>query len=344
MNSPAISVIMPVYNAEKFLEESIESILNQTFSNFEFLIFNDCSTDGSLSIINSYQDDRIVLIDSPRNCGYLVHLNKGIRLAKGKYIARMDADDVSMPNRFDKQFEHLENNPNIALVGASGICIDDHGIERSKIEFPVPTNLIFSHLFFGNPFIHSSIFIRKEILNQYKYDLDFYLAEDYYLWSQIAKSYNVSNISQPLVKYRIHPESISIKKQIEQEKCIKKVLDFHLSNIGFKRVSAENKNLHYNLLYYKYDLRTISVREIYRVNSWIKKLIQNNNNLHVYDSSYFNSKLVKSWTCCFNFSVTFKNGIKAIPLVFLYLNRKEKIKVKLRFVFNCLKNEFDKNE
>ena len=104
MQSPSISVIMPVYNTAKYLNEAIDSILNQTYKDFEFIIIDDCSTDGSLDIIKTYSDDRIILIENETNKGYVYGLNYALSFAKGKYIARMDSDDISLPNRFKRQF------------------------------------------------------------------------------------------------------------------------------------------------------------------------------------------------------------------------------------------------
>jgi glycosyltransferase involved in cell wall biosynthesis len=330
---------MSVYNGEKYLKTAIESILNQTYTDFEFIIINDGSTDQSRDIICSYSDNRIRLFDNIINRGLIYSLNKGIEYSLGNVIARMDADDISLPTRFERQINFFNQNPDVSLVGSTAIYVDENGVEKSVREFSVPSNLIYSHLFFGNPFIHSSVIIKKNVFTKYKYNKDFYLAEDYYLWSQIAKEYKVANISEPLVKYRHHDYSISLQKKIEQEECVKKVFDYHLSNILLNNLPEKIKDLHYKLLNYKYDSKTISLKEIRQIHRWIKKLIYQNNKLKVYDVQYFNSKLKTCWTTCFNFSSSFHYGIKAIPLILLFLNRKEKTKVRIRFVYNCIKEE-----
>lgn len=334
-----ISVLMSVYNAEEYLRIAIESILNQTYTDFEFIIINDGSTDQSKAIINSYKDKRIKLIDNVKNSGLVFSLNKGIDSAAGEYIARMDADDISLPERFEKQIEFLNKETDVALVSSSGTYIDENGIDKKYLEFPVSAHLIFTYLFFGNPIIHTSVFIKTDVLRKYKYKKDYYLAEDYFLWSQIAKDHKVANIPEPLVKYRFHESSISLQKKFEQEECVKKVLVYHLSNIGLNDLPEETKNLHYKLLNYKFDSQTIAIKEIWQAHRWLKILIYQNNKTKVYDIQFFKSKIKTTWVSCFNFSYSFKYGIKAIPFVFVFLNRKEKAKVKARFVYNCIKAE-----
>ena len=134
MNPPLVSVIMSVYNGEKYLVQAIDSILNQTYQNFEFIIIDDCSTDNSSHILQEYaqKDSRIKIIKKEKNIGikgFIKNLNLGISIAKGKYIARMDADDISLPERFQKQVDFLENNPEITLVGAQLNLIN----EQNKI-------------------------------------------------------------------------------------------------------------------------------------------------------------------------------------------------------------------
>ena len=124
-----ITVLMPVYNASLFLREAIESILNQTYKNFEFIIINDGSTDSSLQIIESFKDPRIKLVNNERNLGIIKTRNKGLQLAKGKYIANMDADDISLPTRLEKQFTFLEKNPDVAVIASKLVLINQNNDE-----------------------------------------------------------------------------------------------------------------------------------------------------------------------------------------------------------------------
>lgn len=161
---PLVTVLMSVFNGEKYLREAIDSILTQTFSDFEFLIINDASTDRSREIILSYLDPRIRLIDNEENIGLTRSLNKGIDLAKGKYIARMDADDVSMPERLEKQVRFMEENPDIAVLGSWAYGIDGTGRINAEFRTPICEEIIFKDLFFSNPLIHGSVMFDKKFV------------------------------------------------------------------------------------------------------------------------------------------------------------------------------------
>lgn len=201
--NPKISVILPVYNAEKFIEESVHSILNQSYSDFELIIINDGSTDNSEKIILSIKDERIKFI-SKNNSGLAPTLNEGIRLAKGEFIARQDNDDISLPERFKKQIEFLSLNPEIVLVGTWAEIIDENGKSTGRFhKHPTDSKKLKFNLLFNNPFVHSSIMIRKSvILNAGLYNEDKTLFEDYTLWSLVARNNEVANLPDVLVKYR----------------------------------------------------------------------------------------------------------------------------------------------
>lgn len=200
MRAPLVSVIMPVYNAASYLEESIRSILNQTFADFEFLIFEDGSTDRSLSIIQAFQDERIKVIVSPQNRGYVHHLNEGIALARGKYIARMDADDISDPQRLEKQVAFMEENSRTVLCGTRYRTI---GSSESYGDLPCSDEQIRLSLLYNNVFCHPSVLIRKSTLheNGLRYPL-VHVIEDYGLWSQLAFYGNLANLPAYLLHYR----------------------------------------------------------------------------------------------------------------------------------------------
>ena len=212
---PSITVLMPVYNAEKHLSEAIESILNQTYKDFEFLIINDGSSDQSESIINRYNDKRIRYIKNNTNLKIAETLNKGISLAKGKYIARMDADDISLPERLMHQVDFLDSNPD---VGVCGTWFRTTGISNRTVRTPVDDPNIKSFLFFNSPFCHPSVMIRKEILllNNITYE-DILYAEDYLLWIKLSRCTKMANIPEVLFIYREHDRNISLINKERQE-------------------------------------------------------------------------------------------------------------------------------
>jgi len=214
--TPLISVIMPVYNAEKYLDEAIQSILNQTYKDFEFIIINDGSKDKSLEIIEKYknEDERILLI-SRENKGLVESLNEGIEKSKGKYIARMDSDDISLPNRFEEQINLLTQNINIDVVGCFYQLIDEYSkVKGDIVKVPVTKEDILMNLCYTVPLAHPSAMIRKSVFKQVKYEDN--PTEDYLLWTQIYNGENFTNIEKPLLHYRHqYGESFSDSKRLK---------------------------------------------------------------------------------------------------------------------------------
>lgn len=219
MNQPKVSVIMSVYNGEKYLREAVDSILAQTFTDFEFIIINDGSTDKTKEILSSYDDERIVVIDQ-QNVGLTKSLNRGIKMAKGEYIARMDADDISLPERLEKQVRFLDHNRDIVLVGTSPICINENGKAIETGNVSTASDEIKKNLLNGNQFTHGSVMFRKsciEAVGFYREEFD--VAQDYDLWLRISEVFGVGNIEEPLYKWRINPKSIAFVKKDKSEEA-----------------------------------------------------------------------------------------------------------------------------
>lgn len=214
---PLISVVMSTYNRADMIKDSIESVLNQTFDDYEFIIVNDGSDDGTDEIINEYKDKRIRLIKNRRNLGCTFNYHYAHRLSKGKYIAHIDDDDISYPERLKKQYEYLEANQQIALAGT---YIETFGENKrpSWVMYKEPEELDFLMNIY-NPMCHSSIMYRKEFLdnNQINYDFEKKCSQDYDLYKQIImKGGKLSNIDEILVKYKMHPKRITDIKETMQ--------------------------------------------------------------------------------------------------------------------------------
>lgn len=234
MKKPLISVIMPAYNAEKYLDESIQSILNQTFNDFEFIIINDASTDNSLKLINDYhkKDKRIILINNKKNMGVAKSRNNGMMIAKGKYIATFDADDVSFPKRLEIQFNYLEKNPQIFLVGGSAVIIDENGKKIGVFKKFNNLKRLKKKLLKSNPIINSSVMMRNTENLYYRDKFDG--ADEYDLFLRIlSDGKNITNLEDFLVKYRINPGSISFTKRAKQEFFNKKIKEFYIQREKF---------------------------------------------------------------------------------------------------------------
>lgn len=211
--NPLISVVMPVFNGEDYLSESIESILTQTYTNFEFIIIDDGSTDSSLAIIESFKKkDNRILVFSRQNKGLIASLNQGCGLARGEYIARMDADDISLPTRFEKQYDLMENK-NLDICGCHFFIIDDKGSLESLKLTPINQQTILISLACEVPFAHPSVMFRKSFLEKtgLKYGQSTYItAEDFDLWVRMYyQGARFGNVNDVLFKYRMLKTSLS---------------------------------------------------------------------------------------------------------------------------------------
>jgi len=278
---PEISVVMSVYNGEKYLDEAIQSILNQTYKNFEFIIINDGSTDKSLEIIKKYinQDKRIILINR-ENKGLIASLNEGIAKARGTYIARMDADDISLPNRFEEQVKFMEKNLDVGVCGSWVVVFGKNRKDRlwktSLKDDELKTNLLFSV-----PFAHPSVIIRTDLLfnNNIRYNSEFIHAEDYNLWVDLSNYTKFANIQKVLLKYRYLGKSITrtqdkIEFYDKRINILKNIYGKILLNINLKN-SSDDDYLHFILMKAE-RIRDFNFNYIKLLKYFLKILISNN--------------------------------------------------------------------
>ena len=209
MNKPLVSVLMPAYNSEIFITEAIESILDQTYENFEFIIIDDCSTDKSWKIIEKYRliDKRIKAFRNDKNLGITRSRNKLFDLAnlEANYYAIFDSDDISMPERLEKEVEFLENNPDYGVVGSHIYIIDENSRIIGKRNYETDAQKLKKRILLRSPLAQPSVMIRKAVIeNIGKYDTKKYdRAKDYDLWIRISDRYKLKNINEFLIKYRL---------------------------------------------------------------------------------------------------------------------------------------------
>jgi glycosyltransferase involved in cell wall biosynthesis len=215
MMHPLVSVILPCYNAEAYIAASVQSILNQTHTNIELIVIDDASTDQTVPVIRNIADNRLQLIEKPANTGYTDSLNMGLSLARGTYIARMDADDISEPTRLAKQVAYFETHPEVVLCGCWITLIP----QQTVFTYPVEHFSIVEELFSRNSFAHPSVMFRKSIVDQHtlRYDRTFEPTEDYELWTRMMMLGEVYNIPEPLLEYRTHGQQISNYKSTLQK-------------------------------------------------------------------------------------------------------------------------------
>ena len=215
MNNPLISVVMSAYNAEKFVARAIQSILSQSYGNFEFIIINDGSTDKTSQIIQGFTDDRIIFINKKQNAGISLARNDGLNIATGEYIAVVDADDESLPERFNLQIDFMAKNQDIDVLGTAMFFVVNN--KKKLLSRPELHEQCLHYLVVNPCCFHPTVMIRKTALNNMEYDLKYPNAEDYKLWIDLAKNgAKFANLQTPLLNYHWHGNNISITKRNEQ--------------------------------------------------------------------------------------------------------------------------------
>jgi glycosyltransferase involved in cell wall biosynthesis len=212
---PLISVVLPVYNVQDYIEECVASILNQSVQDFEVVIIDDCSTDKTVEIIESFNDQRIQITKKEKNGGLIESLNIGFQLAKGKYIARVDGDDYNHPLRFEKQLSILMNNPSIS---ACGCWMESLGSANFIIKHKEKHKEIQSRLLISNPMSLGSTMLFKGAFKNFQFNIEKIHVEDYDFWAQTAWSCEFYNIQEVLYFYRFHEEQVSTKYKKLQKK------------------------------------------------------------------------------------------------------------------------------
>ena len=253
--TPLVSVVMPAYNAENYIAEAIESILNQTYKKFEFIIVNDGSTDNTLQIIKEYakKDKRIKVIENEQNLGIANSRNVYLNLVKGKYIATQDADDISISTRLSEQVNYLENNKEVGVVGAFIEIFDDATGKTIRVrKYPESDNELRKMVFYCSPIAQPVSMIRKEAINQIgKYNPEYPPAEDLDLWFRIGSKYQLANIQKILLKYRDSKNSATGSKTRLMEKLTLTIRKKNYNNQSYRfTIKARIFNLFHEISLY----------------------------------------------------------------------------------------------
>jgi glycosyltransferase involved in cell wall biosynthesis len=236
---PVVSVILAVHNDARFLPQAVESILAQTFTDFEILAIDDGSTDSSAEYLDTIDDPRLRVFHNERNIGLTASLNLGLDASYGRYIARMDADDISEAHRFMRQVEFLDVHPEVGILGSSRRVIDENGVDlyvapATEGEFEIRWKCLL-----GNPFAHPAVMLRKSVLDQHqlRYDESFRTAQDYELWTHLLQHTRGENLAEPLLRYRLRdgisrmskPEQLANHDRIALAACRRLLPLFELS-------------------------------------------------------------------------------------------------------------------
>lgn len=218
-SNPRVSVLMSVYNGDRYVSKALDSILGQTFGDFEFIIIDDGSTDQSRVILeNAARIDNRIKLFRQKNTGLVVALNRGLGYATGNYIARMDADDISRPDRLEKQVSFLDGNQAHAIVGSAYEVIDENGEIQASHQPPVNDWDIRWQMLYNNSFAHASVMLRREtlVLNELRYSEACAFAQDYELWSRLLEYAEGANMTERLIMYRVHSGQISFHQKARQ--------------------------------------------------------------------------------------------------------------------------------
>lgn len=266
MAQPLVSVIIPCYNAQKFVEKAVRSIMEQTYTNLEILCCDDCSTDKTLIILQklSQEDSRVKVIKNEQNLKIVQTLNKLVYLSSGKYIARMDADDISLPNRIEKQVEFMEKNVDVGICGCNIFYIDEKGKKIRKSNFPKTDKSIQNLKFFRTPFCHPTIMFNSDLRKYFYYKDEYLYAEDYGLWLELLDKFKGVNLKKCYFYYRLHNEQVTYKHNSEQINSLKKIYKKDLS-------SFLNKNEMNIFCFFIVCRKVKSLKELLKIFIKIKK-------------------------------------------------------------------------
>lgn len=282
MNSAiAVSVLMPVYNAREYVAEAIRSILNQTFDAFELIVIDDASTDGSTQIILSFRDPRIRYFRNTENRHISRSLNRAIGEARGRYIARMDADDIALPHRLQTQFDFMQHHPQVDICGS---WVEFFGDRKYTWKPPVTHETIRAWALFANPMIHPTIFAKRTFFERNTYDAAFDGAEDYALWVQAIDEAVFANVAEVLLRYRFHDRQISTAKREEQRRLRLRLLNMMLQRLGIQAGPEELKR-HFEVM------RRGETGDLSAFDEWFFTLMKYNRQSGYFDREAFESVL-----------------------------------------------------
>lgn len=296
--TPLVTVMMPVHNGERYIKFAIESILSQTYKNFELLIINDASNDQTVKIVRSFKDPRMRLIHNSKQLGLSSARQRGVSEAKGSFIAFLDSDDTAHTKRLELQIDYLQKNPKIALVGSWVELIDENGKIIGLIwKHATDCRLIPSLLFFRNCFTQSAVTLRKSCLNSLGFRQKYFLAPDYDLWKRLSKKFNLVNLGLVLTYYRYYRESMSFKIRNELKKTTISIHREAIKNFGLNPTQTQ-LDIHDFLerLHLKQSTKLLG-----EVENWLMELYQKNNQIDYYDKNKFALIISQYWfkTCCY---------------------------------------------
>jgi glycosyltransferase involved in cell wall biosynthesis len=292
--APRITVCMPVHNGEPYLREAIESILNQTFGDWELLVMLDGCTDKSLDIVKSFSDPRIAIVENERRV-HAVAVNQGIDMARGEFWAIMDSDDISLPRRLEAQFNLLQSNP---ALGGCGVWVRTIGDDPGHVwQYPTEPEQIASCLLFEMPLAHPSVMVRTSLLRQHtlRYLADFTFADDWEFIQRASQAFPFSNVPEILFLYRLRFTSLSRSAPASSARELRKIDITRLRELGISPAERE-LDVHRGLALSR---EPVDKRFVVDADVWLQRLLSSNNVASVYPEKGFERFIGRRWfNCC----------------------------------------------
>ncbi|MCL4256992.1 MAG: glycosyltransferase [Anaerolineales bacterium] len=291
MKTPLVSVVMPVYNGLPYLREAIDSIFAQTLGDLEFICIDDGSTDGSAEVLAGVQDPRWRLVRNRRRAGLSVTLNRGLRMARGVYWARMDSDDISLPARLEKQVAFLESHPDISLVSAWAQTM---GLPKEQIwKLPTTPEAAKADLLFNSPFVHGAVMLRRKdfVSKGLRYNPRVERAQDYELWERAARRLQMANVPEVLLRYRIHAGQVGQRHAIGQAQTADAVRARQLKRLGIA-ATRRDLQLHSAISTWQFEHNTSFLR---RTEAWLRSIERANKRKKLYAPAALRAAQEERW-------------------------------------------------
>lgn len=281
---------MPVHNGERYLREAIDSMLLQTFRDFEFLIIDDGSSDRSVEIIESYRDPRIVLKRFPTNRGTVHALNAGLLAAAGEYIVRMDCDDISLPQRLETQVRFMDSHPDTGVSGTAMRLIKKGKLKNTRIQ-PESDEELKIALLFNTCFFHPTVIIRTNLAKTCPYPDNLVYTQDYNYWTRLASLTHFANLDEILLYFREHESQTSSRKAGLQITNARTVRAAYLKRLK-ERISSEQMAIHHEIAENLKDI------DLEKAKEWLEKLVRTNDTKKLFETEIFNRVIARKWWLC----------------------------------------------
>lgn len=283
---------MPVYNRENLIKFSVQSILNQTFKDFEFVIVNDGSTDKTAEIIESFNDKRIKLIHNEKNSGIVFSRNRGIENASGKYIAMFDSDDIAYPTKNEEQIKFLDKNPDFGMIGTWAKFIDQNGTHTGDSwKLPAPAQNIPAMMLFRNYFVQASVVARRNALPKHLYSAGFDIVEDSKMWFEISLKHKVWNLQKYLLDYRVHVGNVTNTGNEKQLRHSRKLFKFIFNHLQINP-SEQELDAHFLI---KNNEKITNIADLQIIEQWLLKIVRQNDSIGLYDKKILRKIVKNRW-------------------------------------------------